>query len=72
MTSEKLTTKGDGFLKGTTACLPVGLAPFARRWNCVHLATKEGNKNMYSHKSVFKAAVVCPLNMDSCNCQNKL
>lgn len=53
------------------ACLPVGLAPFALYWNCVSLATKKVSKNIYSHKSVFKAAVVYPLNMDSCNCQNK-
>lgn len=66
-----LTIKVHIFLKGITACLPVGLVPFALHWNCVSLATKKVNKNIYSHKSVFKAAIVYPLNMDSCNCQNK-
>lgn len=51
--------------------LPVGLGPFALHWNCVSSVTEKVNKNIYSYKSVFKAAIVYPLNMDSCICQNK-
>lgn len=55
---------------GMPSCWPCAICA---SWYCVSLATKRkrGTKNIHSHKSVFKAAIVCPLNMDSCNCQNK-